>query len=422
MKLHGSLLVIVCCLVVELVNISQKRYMIFNLPLFSRITGLTAQGLLFLLYPLLGHLTDVYLTRYRSLKLSYGLIIFGFCVAIVYIAIDIALLIYEDNDRKTGTAVLLIGSIVYIAGIGLFQANSIQFGLDQLLEAPTPKLIAFIHWYYWAQNISQLIVFYSFTSDFALFSNYRVNQILSGKLKEILNIALCILSIIVVTAVLIKFYTAKKHFYIQKPGLNPFKNMYKVLKYSWNHKVPEHRSAFTYWEEDIPRRIDLGKNKYGGPFTNEEVEDTKIFLRILPLLLCLFGCHLAGDGYSAPEQLQRTSCPSLPVLLLIVFNPLHMSTLVAVVGIPLYRQVIVKVIPRLKSVRMLTKMWIGLYLSLLQVVLYIIVVVNHDTSYWQQHHTFISRQSENHYSPSSQCYIIRTGCNTHDHSNKSCQQ
>ena len=51
--------------------------------------------------------------------------------------------------------------------------------------------------------------------------------------------------------------------------------MCKVLKYSWNHKVPEHRSAFTYWEEDIPRRIDLGKNKYGGPFTNEEVEDTQ---------------------------------------------------------------------------------------------------------------------------------------------------
>ena len=44
-------------------------------------------------------------------------------------------------------------------------------------------------------------------------------------------------------------------------------------------------------------------------------------LHILPLLLCLFGCHLTGDGYSAPEQLQRTSCPSLPVLLPIVANP-----------------------------------------------------------------------------------------------------
>ena len=158
-----------------------------------------------------------------------------------------------------------------------------------------------------------------------------------------------------IAAVFVKFFTSRKHLYIQKAGLNPFKNVYKVLKYSWKHKIPENRSALTYWEEDIPRRIDLGKNKYGGPFTNEEVEDTKTFLRILPLLLCLFGYHLAGDGYSAPEQLQRTSCPSLPVLLLIVINPLHLSTLVAVVGIPLYRLVIVKVIPRLKNVRMLTK-------------------------------------------------------------------
>ena len=143
----------------------------------------------------------------------------------------------------------------------------------------------------------------------------------------------------------------------------------------------------------------------GGPFTNEEVEDTKTFLRILPLLLCLFGYHLAGNGYSAPEQLQRTSCPSLPVLILIVINPLHLSTLVAVVGIPLYRLVIVKVFPRLKNVRMLTKMWMGLYLSLLQVILYIIVVVNHDTTYWQQH-----RSNETDFSPSGKCYMIRSGC------------
>ena len=158
-----------------------------------------------------------------------------------------------------------------------------------------------------------------------------------------------------------------------------------MLKYSWKHKVPERRSAFTYWEEDIPRRIDLAKNKYGGPFTNEEVEDTKTFLRILPLLLCLFGYHLAGDGYSATIQLQRTSCPSLPVLLLIVGNPQHLTALVTVVGIPLYRLVIIKIIPKVKTIRMLTKMWIGLYLSLLHVIFYIILVVNYNTTHLQQY-------------------------------------
>ena len=250
-----------------------------------------------------------------------------------------------------------------------------------------------------------------------MIANATISRSLSKDLSTtVIFMSLIITTIIILATIVIRFYTAKKHLYIQKAGLNPFKNIYKVLKYSWKHKVPEHRSAFTYWEEDIARRTDLGKNKYGGPFTNEEVEDTKTFLRILPLLLCLFGYHLAGDGYSAPEQLQRTSCPSLPVLLLIVINPLHLSTLAAVVGIPLYRLVIVKVIPRLKNVRMLTKMWISLCLSLLQVVLYIIVVVNH-RQFQLQPIPFKK------HSPSKMCYIIRTGCSFIIHSQKwHCQQ
>ena len=424
MKLRGSLLVIICCLVVEFCNITRKDYL--YLTVYTTITVLiqVAQGTLFLIYPLVGHLTDVYLTRYRSLKWSFGLLMFTTLASVVYYSIIdftvsnlFKLLIFHHHQTAVISAVILV---VYIIGLGFFKANAIQFGLDQLLEAPTPKLISFIQWYYWAQNVGRLVLFYVTILGSKISDELRVHLITNitnyeryKSLSSVLITPLLIAWIIILTAVLVKFCTTRKYFYIQKAGLNPFKNIYKVLKYSWKHKVPEHRSAFTYWEEDIPRRIDLEKNKYGGPFTNEEVEDTKTFLRILPLLLCLFGYHLAGDGYSAPEQLQRTSCPSLAVLLLIVINPLHMSTLVAVVGIPLYRLVIVKFIPRLKNVRMLTKMWIGLYLSLLQVVLYIIVVINHDTTYWQQHHTVISY--EHHYSITGDCYVIRTGCSLNPH-------
>ena len=415
MKLHGSLLVIVFCLVVEFSNISQKRYFFLATGLSDQVLFLGVQGFLFLLYPLLGHLTDVYLTRYRSLKLSYIALVLGICAALTYETFEIASPSYEwkstSSYHKQTSVMLVTLFTLYIIGLGLFEANAIQFGLDQLLEASTSKLIAFIQWYYLAQRFARLVLFYVMASSVVLLheseSNVTINQMLNGKLANSIFIPLLIVLVVSVTIVLMKFCTTKKHFYIQRRGLNPFKNIYKVLKYSWKHKVPEHRSAFTYWEEDIPRRIDLGKNKYGGPFTNEEVEDTKTFLRLLPILLCLFGYHLAGDGYSAPDQLQRTSCPSLPVLLLIVINPLHLSTLVAVVGIPLYRLVIVKLFPRLKNVRMLTKMWIGLYLSLLQVVLYIIVVVNHDTTYWQQHRSQIN---ETRSSPSGECYMIRTGC------------
>ena len=421
MKLRGPLLVIVCCLVVEFCDINQKEYLFFaSIDLKYTIWFLAIPGLLFLLYPLVGHLTDVYLTRYRSLKWSFGFLILAVGMGAIYVSflIPISIIekfeIFQSSRHAYLYVVAFILFLVYIVGLGFFQANSIQFGLDQLLEAPTPKLIAFIHWYYWAQNVGSLAFFYVVASGLFIVDvtdeklNGTISQFLDGNIDNTIVASFLIAMTVAVTAVFTKFCSAKKHFYIQKAGLNPFKNIYKVLKYSWEHKLPEHRSAFTYWEEDIPRRIDLGKNKYGGPFSNEEVEDTKTFLRILPLLLCLFGYHLTGDSYSAPKQLQRTSCPSLPVLLLIVANPLHVSTLVSVVGIPLYRLVIVKVIPRLNNVRMFTKMWMGLYLSLLQVVLYIIVIVNHDTTYWQQHHTVIPYGT--HYPPSRQCYIIRTGC------------
>ena len=67
--------------------------------------------------------------------------------------------------------------------------------------------------------------------------------------------------------------------------INPVKLVAKVLCYARKHKYPENRSALTYWEEEAPSRLDLGKGKYGGPFTEEEVEDVKTFLRLLPLVI-----------------------------------------------------------------------------------------------------------------------------------------
>ena len=64
---------------------------------------------------------------------------------------------------------------------------------------------------------------------------------------------------------------------------NSFKMVYKVIKYAVRNKHPRQRSAFTYCEDELPSRIDFGKSKYGGPFTTEQVEDVKTFLRVLPV-------------------------------------------------------------------------------------------------------------------------------------------
>ena len=84
MKLCGSLLVIVCCLVVEFCNINQKEYLLTLMYLPGRRILYTELGLLFLLYPLVGHLTGVYLTRYHSLKWSFGFLIFATLMGVVY--------------------------------------------------------------------------------------------------------------------------------------------------------------------------------------------------------------------------------------------------------------------------------------------------------------------------------------------------
>ena len=414
--LPGHVVVIICSLTIQLSNLARSIHLEQDQFSVNKIGMTVLLGLTFLGYPLLGYIADICLTRYRTLKCSFIFLIVGGTIVLLLFLVSIIIIASLTNkfDVSINYNIIFILPIVLITtGVGLFEANALQFGLDQLLEAPTPKLIAFIHWYYWTHNVVQLVVTYLAIGWTAMEKTLRASSRHEAHITK--NILITVVGLTLGLAVvgsLVLLHKSKHHLYILRAGLNPFKNIYKVLKYSWNHKVPEHRSAFTYWEEDIPRRIDLGKNKYGGPFTNEEVEDTKTFISILPLLLCLFGYHLAGDGYSAPNQLQRTSCPSLPVLLLIVLNPLHMSTLVVVVGIPLYRLIINKCSRYIKKVRMLTKMWMGLYLSLVQVVLYIIVVINHDSKYWLEHSSVacvLNNVQNYRYSAEAVCFKIRLG-------------
>ena len=84
----------------------------------------------------------------------------------------------------------------------------------------------------------------------------------------------------------------------------------------------------------MPSRLDLGKEKYGGPFTTEQVEDVKAFLGILKLLLTLgplfsversirfllplFFSHIFGIFYSCDGYFSE-AYPSIIIVLLLVF-------------------------------------------------------------------------------------------------------
>ena len=88
MKLRGYLIVIVCCLGLAFTDISKKRYMLSTIIISTRIPFLVGQGVLLLVYPLLGHLADAYLTRYRVLKSSLIILTIVSLAAVVYLGID----------------------------------------------------------------------------------------------------------------------------------------------------------------------------------------------------------------------------------------------------------------------------------------------------------------------------------------------
>ena len=100
---------------------------------------------------------------------------------------------------------------------------------------------------------------------------------------------------ITVSVVLITSYLFK-HWLDTTPHIvNPVKLIGQVLNYARKNKYPRNRSALTYWEEDYPSRLDLGKDKYGGPFSVEQVEDVKTVLRLIPLLISIVGVFCARE-------------------------------------------------------------------------------------------------------------------------------
>ena len=156
--------------------------------------------------------------------------------------------------------------------ITIARVNLLPFNIDQLIGSSSDELTAIIHWH----NIGPIIVISTFMFNITI-------------------LPLLLASVVCFAAVLVS-HSLFNHYLNTTPvnTVNPVKLIVRVLCYARKHKYPENRSALTYWEEEAPSRLDLGKNKYGGPFTEEEVEDVKTVLRLIPLVVV---CTVASGFY-----------------------------------------------------------------------------------------------------------------------------
>ena len=166
--------------------------------------------------------------------------------------------------------------IYLLATVGAagIQSITVPFNIDQMIGATADQLSTIIYWHAFGYPLGQSMV--------------KISSCFITDIVYQQSLSICV-SGVAITIVMVTYYLFRHHLDTTPLLTNPVKLIFKVLNYARKNKYPRLRSALTYWEESAPSRLDLGKDKYGGPFTEEEVEDVKTFFRFVPLLVCIFG-------------------------------------------------------------------------------------------------------------------------------------
>ena len=234
-------------------------------------------GLPLCLYPLAGMLADNKYGRYKTIMGSLYLLLGIATVCSVTAAVIVPL--FHVNKYSTIDGYIATGVFFLLSSPGSigFFANHLPFGLDQLYEAPGDHQSLFIHWLIWLTYLGILIN----SVSWSLYNISPTHLIGISTRVAIPILATCCLAFTVFIA-----HQNWRWFLADSAKISPYKLVYHVTKFARAHKVPLQRSAFTYCEEGVPTGLDLGKDKYGGPFSTEQVEDVKVFYGILKILFC----------------------------------------------------------------------------------------------------------------------------------------
>ena len=276
---RGAILVLLLCILVDsgyLSTLNSIAEVVFSRvrddsPALNLLFGnlILGSAIPQLFYPFAGWIADARVGRFKVIEVSLWLLCIGHCVLFFPF-----LFLQLIGKAQFVYYVFPVPYLVINAGLAGFRTIAIQFGMDQMVDASGSQMSAFIHWYYWSTYAG------SATASVilgCLFSEQTSLVIRAG------------ISVLFMGTALFCWYCLNKWLIKEPNGDNPFKTVYQVCKFSSEHKAPVYRSALTYWDDTKPSRLDLGKSKYGGPFSTEEVEDVKTFFATSMVLVSLGG-------------------------------------------------------------------------------------------------------------------------------------
>jgi peptide/histidine transporter 3/4 len=244
-----------------------------NSVLISIVQG----SLYFILYPVVGWLSDTIIGRSKTIQFSVWFCWFGTLLQVISYCIQYGTCGAAVSVAKYGIS--FIALVCIMIGTASYQTNILAYGLDQLHEYSNTHVRAFIHWIVWAQ-------FFGFLLSYIAYSRQIIYD---SKLTLITSIIVFATTSI---AVLLSIFCDNVFKSIGILKNNPYSLVYKVLKYAKDNNVPANRSSLTYWDDKIPSRLDFGKICYGGPFSEDEVEAVKTVIRIVIVFILTFGFYI----------------------------------------------------------------------------------------------------------------------------------
>ena len=245
-------------------------------------------AILFLvLTPLASFVADVKFSRFKTLIWSTYCMI----VSSTFTLLSVGIVAFAISDFSyfsyTVLGFLFISTLAYLCGRIVFLANILLFGTDQLRDAPTCCSVLFLYAYYWCDNFSSLLTLSTNIPGHEIIMNHHYDTIAFDKLKASLYVVVISTSIFLSVTVIVIFHKKKHWLFTEGIGGNPYRLTWGVGKFALQHKKPLRRSAFTFCENSFPSRLDFGKQRYGGPFTTEQVEDVKVLFNVVKVFLSL---------------------------------------------------------------------------------------------------------------------------------------
>ena len=228
------------------------------------------------LFPITGWLADTKFGRGKVIKLSLWFCWIGALVQCVSYCIQYGTCGLPVNIAKYGIS--SVSLLLLAIGVASFLSNILAYGLDQLVYKGNTNIRAFVHWIVWGWFIGESTSYIAHVS--CSIYDSKLIMVTAFISFAVISIVLC-------------FSICFEHKFLFSGVLrnNPYHMVYVIVMYAIRHNEPQNRSSLTFWENEVPTRLDLGKEKYGGPFVEEKVENVKMLGRVLLILLSTFGFY-----------------------------------------------------------------------------------------------------------------------------------